>query len=471
MNIFAVVVMLGWIPAVLWIFSRWPAQRAMVISFLVAWMFLPQAGFVIVGIPDYTKMNATCYGIFLATAIFDLQRFKNFRPSWVDIPILVFCFSSFVSAMTNGLGPYDGFSSTLEQLATWGMPYFLGRLYLGNLSGLRDLAVAIFWGGIVYAPLCLWESRFSPQLHRIVYGFHAHDITQTFRLGGFRPTVFMYHGLMVAAWMMTATLIGFWMWRCNCFPKIFKFPFQGKVYEVKTTWLVLGLLTTFVMLRSTGTYFYLALGLLILYAGSRLRTILPLLLVMVVMCGYLYVGAAGYITGPQRQVITTAITQVVGKERAESFAFRLYNEELLGNKARKAMLFGWGGWGRNRIKDPVTGKDISVTDSLWIIVFGQNGLLGLVTMMIMFLLPVLIFCFRFGPACWGMSEVAPAAALTLGYAMFGLDCLVNAVINPVFILASGAISGLIFHAKVRKQDLHKQTRIARRQIAPRNFIS
>src|SRR5437764_1120755 len=38
--------------------------------------------------------------------------------------------------------------------------------------------------------------------------------------------------------------------------------------------------------------------------------------------------------------------------------------------------FGWGGWGRSRIFDQWTGKDISVTDGGWIIYFGVYGWFG-----------------------------------------------------------------------------------------------
>jgi hypothetical protein len=35
---------------------------------------------------------------------------------------------------------------------------------------------------------------------------------QTMRFGGWRPTVFMEHGLMVGMWMSMAAMIGLWLW-------------------------------------------------------------------------------------------------------------------------------------------------------------------------------------------------------------------------------------------------------------------
>ena len=99
----------------------------------------------------------------------------------------------------------------LNQTVTWGIPYFLGRIYFNDLQGLRELSVAIFIGGLIYVPFCLYEIRFSPQLHRLLYGYHQHDFSQTFRFGGYRPMVFMQHGLMVGMWMGMATLAGIWL--------------------------------------------------------------------------------------------------------------------------------------------------------------------------------------------------------------------------------------------------------------------
>jgi hypothetical protein len=442
MNIVAVIVMIGWIPAVLWMFSRWPAPKAMITSFIVAWLFLPQVGFVFRGIPDYTKMTATCYGILLATIIFDAKRFRSFRPSWVDIPILLFCSSPLLSSLANGLGVYDGLSSTLDQIVTWGFPYFLGRLYLNNLESLRNLAIAIIYGGIVYIPLCLLEARMSPQLHRWVYGTHAHHFVQTLRAGGYRPTVFMQHGLMVGVWMMTATLLLVWLWQTRALAKTMPLPIFGHVYPVSTVLLVITLVGTFVFLRSMGALVLFVLALAILFMVRYLRTWLPLLLLVAMISGYLYLGVSGQITQAQRQQVTRAVAQVVGKERADSLSFRLENEEALGQRARKAMVFGWGGWGRSRVIDE-DGVDRSVTDSLWIIVFGQSGLWGLTSWLATLLLPIAGFCARFRPATWSLPLVAPAAGLTVALLMYTLDCILNAMINPIFILLGGGLNGLI----------------------------
>ena len=90
----------------------------------------------------------------------------------------------------------------------WGVPYFLGRSYLLEPRALRELTWAIFLGGLVYVPLCLFEMRISPQLHKWAYGFRSSAFAMELRWGGYRPQVFMQSGLAVAMWMTSASLVG-----------------------------------------------------------------------------------------------------------------------------------------------------------------------------------------------------------------------------------------------------------------------
>lgn len=116
------------------------------------------------------------------------------------------------SAVTAGFGAYEGFAGVLNQIVSWGIPYVIGRLYFNDAEGMSELAFAIFIGGLVYAPLVMFEARMSPQLHTSVYGFHQHDFIQSKRGDSWRPTVFMQHGLAVAMFMGTAAVCGVWMW-------------------------------------------------------------------------------------------------------------------------------------------------------------------------------------------------------------------------------------------------------------------
>lgn len=438
MSFQAQLIMVAWFPIVLLIFNRFPPRTAIVISFIGGLLFLPQnAGFKLPLIPDYTGTVATCYGIIVAILIFDSQRITRFRFNWVDLPMLTWCFCPIVSSLTNSLGWYDGLTESLNRTAAWGLPYYLGRLYLGNLAGLKELAINIVKGGILYIPLCLYEIRMSPQLHKIIYGYFSHmsGISQAIRFGGWRPIVFMEHGLVVALWMMTATLVAIWLWRANVLQTIWDIPF---------IWLVVALIITFLLLKSTGAYFYLAYGLVVIFSARWAKLSLPLSILIVAICLYLYLVVSGGFNG---DAIVSWVTQYLGSDRAQSLEFRFDNEELLRVKALQKLLFGWGGWGRSRIyEEDWEGDivDVSITDSLWIIAFGNNGLLGLISLTASMLLPVIYFAwFGYPVKTWFNPKVAPAAALAVSLALYMLNCLINGHFLPIYPMISGGLTGLI----------------------------
>lgn len=440
-NLLVPLVMFGWIPVVLYLFSRLPPRQAVVLSFLGAWLFLPQAVLELSGIPDYTKISATCYGILLATFIFDAGRFKTFRFGWLDIPMLIWCLSPFTASMTNGLGAYDGFSSTLDQTMTWGVPYFLGRIYLSSLIGLRHLAIGIFMGGLVYVPLCLFEIRLSPQLHRIVYGaFASADFGQTMRLGGFRPTVFMNHGLAVAAFMMASLLIGIWLWHTGTVKQIWNIPMG---------WLVAALFFTFILSRSTGALSILAIGIACLFVAKQFRTALPVFLLIAGIAVYLYVNMAT--TAYSSDQLLETLSPIFPADRLASLEFRFNNEELLVDHARNQFWFGWSGWNRSRVLIPGSDR-LTIQDSLWVIAFGTFGAVGLASLYTSMLLPVVtLFWSRYPARTWTNPQVAPAVAVSIIVVLYMVDCLSNAMINPIYILACGGIAGLAMSPEPRRQ--------------------
>src|SRR5688572_19293095 len=133
----------GWIPFVILLFVVLPPRRAVIASFLLAWLFLPMAGYGVPGLPDYTKMSATTFGVLIGAALFDTDRLLSWRPKWVDLPMMLYCTSPVMSSYLNGLGLYDGVSQVVNQWIIWGLPYLIGRIYFTDLEGLRELAVGI----------------------------------------------------------------------------------------------------------------------------------------------------------------------------------------------------------------------------------------------------------------------------------------------------------------------------------------
>jgi hypothetical protein len=440
MSIQAQIVIIAWIPVVFYLFRRFDPPLAVVISFIGAWLFLPErVEFALPLIPNYDKLSATGYSVLLATWFYDARRFRSFKFAWLDLPMAIWCLCPIASSISNDLGFYDGIVSSLKTVVTYGAPYLIGRIYLNNLMGMKKLATGIFLGGLLYVPFCLIEIAISPQLHRLVYGYHGvESFAQSIRYGGYRPNVFVQHGLAVGMWMMAATLIGIWLWQSKAVTKLAGIPL---------VWFLPILLGTFILLKSTGAYIYLAYGIVALLAAKWLRTALPLMVLIVMIFSYILIGASGAITPERTAQIVNIAGDLTAADRAHSLDFRFSNEEILVTKARQKKIFGWGGWDRNRVFEYNYQEelvDTTITDSLWIIAFGVNGLVGLIAVFCSALLPALsFFCSGYPPSSWFHPKVAPAAMLASVTVLYMLDCTLNNQPNPVFILASGAIAGLV----------------------------
>ena len=71
----------------------------------------------------------------------------------------------------------------------------------------------------------LFEVRMSPQLHYWIYGYHASEFAQAMREGGFRPMVFMGHGLPMAFFAMTTAVAAAALWRTQT--SVYRLPPAG----------------------------------------------------------------------------------------------------------------------------------------------------------------------------------------------------------------------------------------------------
>lgn len=422
------ILMFGWPLLSLLFFRILTPRRAILASFLFAWLFLPISEYKLLPmLPLYNRMTSTNGVVLFWLVMFDSKRLLSFRLRLVDVPVALWCLCPFFSSVANDLGTADGLSSLFYHVVTWGIPYLIGRLYFNRMEDLRELAIAIVIGGLVYVPLCLFEIRMSPVLHIWLYGYHQHSFAQSMRYSGWRPTVFMEHGLMVGLWMCMSALAEVWLWKGGALARL------GRLWSFALLGVLLG---TAVACKSTGALALLAAGLLVLWLTRVLPK--PVWLIALAAAAPLYCAtrAAGIWSAKELAVVA----DVVSEERADSFRFRIENEDMLINKAEVRPILGWAGWGRSRVYDEY-GADISVTDGFWILQFGQYGLLGLVTMLATFLLPVANLTIRI-PARYWTGPAAPAAVLALIVTLYALDCVANAMINPIYMLAVGAVTGM-----------------------------
>src|SRR5262249_32920783 len=87
------------------------------------------------------------------------------------------------------------------------------------------------------------------------------------------------------------------------------------------------------------------------------------------------------------------------KERADSFMTRLVMEDRLMEKGLERPVLGWGGEGRARVTDP-SGRDIIIADGMWIITFGDRGLLAVTAMCLVLLVPTARLIWAYPQRVW-----------------------------------------------------------------------
>lgn len=426
-------IVVAWLVAMIGIFPflRHP-RRAVLFIVISGQLFLPEAipNHISLGPLHFEKYHSISYAALVGALLFDSGRLFTVRPTVIDLAAIAWCLCPLASSLTNdpppdgGTSLKDGLVQSWTQIVSYGMPYLLGRMYFTNRDAFRDLGLGIITGALIYVPFCLFELKMSPQLHAIVYGYYQHNFSQTLRLGGYRPMVFMSHGLTLSLFMMSGTLFACLMWR----GKELKGPLRYSPW-------VLGL--TFVLLKSTGA---LVLGLVgaIAFVTSRLtNSRWPMLLLVTVPLLYVTVRTSGVWTG---ESLVQLITENFDADRAKSLEFRLKNEDLLVSQALKRPWFGWGGWSRSRVFDE-EGKDLTVTDGLWVITLGDRGIIGLLALGGVLLLPVVRTAFLFSPSKSLQYGSITAAAYVLVLAT--IDSLPNVgIASPIYFMIAGGLAGL-----------------------------
>jgi len=414
----------GWIPIAVVAGRRLGPLRGVVFAFVGGWLFLPVAGYKFEGLPAYTRDTAIALSALAVALSFDSARLSSFRFKAYDLPMLVWCASPAVSSLVNGLGPVDALYATIDQMMTWGIPYYLGRVYLTSPQAVRVFAMGIVVGGLVYAPLCLYEIRMSPQLHTMVYGFHQHQFMQAKRFGGWRPTVFLPHGLAVGLYMCSSAVACIWLWRRRA---------EERVLGMKIAWVAVLLTVVAVMCKSVGAIALLVIALAALMASRAFRIRAPLIALVLAAPLYMGLRTSGIWSGESLVEMSGEFEE----GRAESLQSRLNSENAIVAHAMQQPVFGWAGWGRNMVDE--TGHDLAIMDGYWTIVISKWGLVGLAAMTAALLLPVLRLLLETPGAELASSSAAPAIAVGIVLTMSVIDSLFNAMPNPMYAVAAGGL--------------------------------
>jgi hypothetical protein len=237
--------------------------------------------------------------------------------------------------------------------------------------------------------------------------------------------------------MTAAALSGVWLWWTGSLTRLFKMPVVVPL---------IFLLATTLAVKSAGAIAMLVLGLGVLF-GTRLA---KTYLIVFVLCAAPFVYmAARSVGGWDGQGLLEFVETTMERERALSLLCRFENENILVNKAMQKPLFGWGPNGANLEISP-DGVILSIPDGLWVIAVGVNGVVGLLALFGALLVPVALVKRRFRAAAWGDPMLAGVTCFAVILTLHAIDNLMNAMMNPIFVLALGGLSGIVAASPVAR---------------------
>lgn len=469
-NSFAVGALLAWPGVIILMFHFLSLERALIWSILGGYMLLPQITELnFPGIPPLNKTtipNVTAFLVIvvmagrlpgllprglvgrglllllaLSPAMTALGNLDPVRFGFQTIGgMLVFDGSNLVRSELPGMRLYDVASELVRQAMIL-MPFFLARHYLRSEAALREILRALVIGGLIYAVPMLIEIRLSPQLHTWVYGFFQHDFSQAMRAGGFRPFVFMPHGLWVAFFAFMTAMAGVAM-AMSAAP-------EKRVNQWVIALVLIGLIP---LTKTLGVIAYAALLIpALLFLGARLHLLFGAAVSLVVLA-YPLARGLGYV--PTGWLVR--LVEGFNPERASSLAFRFDNEFLILLHTEERPLLGWGSWGRFRPHDPMTGDSGVIVDGQWIITIGQFGWLGYIALFGLLVLPLMALWWQ-GRRTHAAPVPVTVSALVLIYAANMIDLLPNATLVPLTLLIGGA---LLAYSEEMRAETDRRTALA-----------
>jgi hypothetical protein len=441
----ASIVLYAWPLVVIVLFRKLPLAEAIAASVLFGFLMLPtQIGFSVPGLPSFDKdfipvLAATILALG-AISKHAARSAAQVRPGifpqhWLGrLLIAMLILGPFGTALTNGdrqmAGPlvlqalslYDAFSIVSSVLGNL-MLFLLGRKFLGHPDSQKAVLKVLVIGGIVYAALALFEVRMSPRLNLMLYGFHPKSWIQSLRGGGYRPMIFLETGLYVAMFLGCMAVAAFSAMRMA----------SGKA-RTRYMWAGIFIYVTLILSNSLGALM-IATALLpvVLFLSLRIQLLTAGLVVAMVLT-YPMLRGADLI--PTQRVL--AFVEQVNPDRVGSLAFRLGNEDILMDRARQRPLFGWGGWNRGRVYDE-EGRDLSVTDGRWVIIFGQGGWVRYLAQYGLITVPILLLAFR--RRSKGLEPATVGLALVLAANL--VDSIPNGGVHTVTWLLAGAVMGRV----------------------------
>lgn len=434
-NPLAYLALIAWPIVTIYFFKTKEIRPAILFSIFGGYMFLPVSVEIdFPGVPALDKVSIVTLSVLLCSIYIKKQRIGFFKLTGIPkILFIMLLLSPFLTALANkspvgflpGLTMYDGLSSIFTSFLFMS-PFFLGRKFFSTEKDQIFLFKYVVIATLLYSIFILYEVRMSPQLHITLYGFFPHSFGQQFRDGGFRAVVFMGHGLWVAFFVCMSVIVASVLWRLKI-----------RVISVKTGFILFYLVIVLILSKTLASLLYgLAAGTVIILFSAKMQARAAVIIAIIVIS---YPVLSIHKLFPQDALLEIA-TSISGPERSGSLAFRFENENILLEHAYQKPLFGWGGWGRNRVYDERTGKDISITDGKWVLLFGIYGWFGMIAEFGLIFVTILFAArkLKYGKTSQEKLLLSSHALLV---SIILVDQIPNASIVPLYWLYIGSLFG------------------------------
>jgi hypothetical protein len=460
-NLLAVLALWLWPIAAICFYSLKPVVPATIWTILAADLLLPSnMSFKFTMIPELDKFSIPTICTLVGCMIVSKRLVRlgnNFGVT--EFLICMFLVGPVITSLLNGdtlqygstilpgVGIYDGLSALLSQLVTL-IPFLLGRQFLRNPRDLQEILESLVVAGLIYSIPLLFEIRFSPQLHVWVYGYAPSDFIQEMREGGgYRPMVFMGHGLTACFFLMTTVVASAALWRM-----------KTRIFRLGAGPITAYLGVVLILCKSGAALIYgLVLVPLVRWTkpNLQLRTA-----VVFAALALLYPAMRAAEIVPTQTILE--IARAVNEARAGSLEERFTQEEALLQRASERPLFGWGRFGRSRVLKVDwrnIGYDSSVTDGRWVITFGVFGLFGFLAEFGLLAIPI----FRAAKALRAIKsrqEAMCLSAIALIMAINMIELLPNSTLHSWSWLVAGALLGCSETVLARERSQRSQRSFA-----------
>jgi hypothetical protein len=430
----AVVALLLWPIVSATLFATRPAVRATLWTIVGAQLLLPVGAVIKFEMfPPVDKATIASFCILFGYLITARQHWRP-RIGLAEMLIALFLFGPVVTSLLNsdpvfagnrvlpGVGLYDA-TSAVEAAFIELLPFFVGRALLRSKDAIELILKVLMTAGLLYSIPMLFEMRFSPQFHFWIYGYYPTEFIQQVREGGYRPMVFMGHGLIAAIFLCMTVIAASALWR------------SAALTRSTVGGIAIYLGAVLILCRSAGATLYgFAVVPFVCFAKPKVQGRMAIVLVLLALF-YPMLRAADLVpTGPMLELAGSA-----SEARASSLRVRFENEAVLLERALQRPIFGWGRYGRSRFYDE-DGRDLSISDGHWLITIGQFGILGFIAEFGLFALCV-IRANRALRNTRSNREKIFLTALTLIVAINVVDLLPNSSLLPITWLFSGALLG------------------------------